>query len=787
MASMLDETWQSIEPSLYIILGDENNSSLDTTMYSETYTRVYNYCTTSSSKKTPQTLMGDNGTGVVKLVGGDLYDKVKSFLKVYLDGLSQRSNESYLEFYIRSWQRFQIGAKRLNDILDYLNRYWVNKERAGGHRDVYDIFSLCLLSWRDYKFHPNLPTLMDQLMEQIHFQRIGSTDFIKNIHIAVQSFVSLGFEINDLKKTNLSVYINDFEKRFLTETHNFYDKESRNYITENGVVNYVIKAQQRIDEELKKLEDLNDHSRRPLNQVLNVVLIQNHQDAIRNELDTLLDQERYDDVKKIHNLLKRVPLTIPPLLEKLQKYIENQGLEAIIQLKNQSTAANNAKLAVAASSGAGTEEGGSTVKVKRKILEVDPKQYIKSLIGVYKRYQKVIELAFDKNESFVKALDSACQQFINKNIIATPTAKSQSKTPQLLTKYIDEMLTKKSADLSIDEMMIIFNFLEDKESFETWYRRTLSRRLMSGNMTADDEEMEEMVVQRLKNANSGEYTNKITNMFNDIRTSTSLGDFYRERVNELGNASKQFINGFDPKILDNSSWESVYKQSDESLILPKGLIKTKDLFTECYQERHNGKQLNWLWSRSKIEIKANISKQGKIPFQFTLTMFQYSILSNFEEIDSLSTTQLLSKTGLSLETFKLNMIPFVKLKLLIQSPPGEKNLSKPNTTFTIVKEYSSKKVKINFSQNVKVGDSKNEEKETNEEVERRKHELLKAGIVRLMKARKELKHEKLSIEVFEIIDRFRPTVSEIKKAIEVLIDEQYLARDEEGNGYKYLS
>lgn len=780
MASVLEETWQSIEPSLYIILGDENNSSLDSTMYSETYTRVYNYCTTSSNKKTTPSTVTDSGTGVVRLVGGELYEMIKAFLKVYLDGLKQKSDESFLVFYIRSWQRFQVGAKRLNDILDYLNRYWVNKERASGHRDIYDIFSLCLLSWRDYKFQPNLPMLMDQLMEQIHLQRNGSTDVIGNIHVAVQSFVSLGFEINDLKKTNLSVYINDFEKRFLTETHNFYDSESRTYIAENGVVNYVIKAQQRIDEELKRLTDLNDHSRRPLNQVLNVVLIQNHQDEIRDELDSLLDQERYEDVKKIHNLLKRVSTTIPPLLEKLQKYIENQGLEAVIQLKNQNDAANASKAISAAA-----EEGNA--KPRRKVMDVDPKQYIKTLIGVYQRYQKVIDLAFDKSEPFVKALDSACQQFINKNVIATPTPKSQSKTPQLLTKYIDEMLTKKSADLSVDEMMIVFNFLEDKESFETWYRRTLSRRLMSGNMTADDEEMEEIVVQKLKNANSGEYTNKITNMFNDIRTSSSLGDFYRERVNELGNASKQFISGLDPKILDSSSWESVYKQSDESLILPKEMNRTKDLFTECYQEKHNGKQLNWLWSRSKLEIKANISKQGKIPFQFTLTMFQYAILSNFESIDTLTTTQLLSRTGLSMETFKLNMIPFVKLKLLMQAPPGEKNLTKPSTTFTIVKEYSSKKVKINFSQNVKVGDSKSEEKETNEEVERRKHELLKAGIVRLMKARKELKHEKLSIGIFEIIDRFRPTVSEIKKAIEVLIDEQYLARDEEGNGYRYLS
>lgn len=769
-----------IEPSLHIILGDEQGSSLNTEMYTDTYTRVYNHCTTSTAKKTPPSTVGDSGTGVVSLVGGDLYMKIKEFLKNYLDSLQQKPNESFLQFYIRSWQRYQMGAKRLNDILDYLNRYWVYKERANGHRDIYDVFSLCLLSWRDYKFHPNLTILMDELMEQIRLQRVGSTDYIKNINVAVQSFVSLGFEINDLKKTNLSVYINDFEKRFLTETHNFYDNESREYIAQNGVVNYVIKAHQRIDEELKRLEDLNDHSRRPLNDVLNSVLITNHQEIIRNDLDTLLDQERYEDVKKIHNLLKRVPLTIPPLLENLQKYIENRGLEAIIELKSQLDAANAAKVAAAAT-------GDDSAKPKRRPQDVDAKQYIKTLISVYTKYQKVIDVAFDRSEASIKALDSACQSFMNRNKIATLTPKSQSKTPQLLSKYIDEMLTKKSDDLSIDEMMIIFNFLEDKESFEIWYRRTLSRRLMNGSMTAHDEEMEEMVVQKLKNANSVEYTTNITKMFDDIRNSISLGDFYREEVTKLGNDDKTYINGLDPKILDSSSWESVFKQNDEPFILPQDLIKTKDLFTKCYQEKHNGKQLNWLWNRSRVEIKANISKPGKVPFQFTMTMFQYAILSCFEDCDSLTTFQLLEKTALIPETFRANMIPFIKNKLLIQSPPGDKNLLKSNTAFSLVKEYASKKVKINFAQTVKAVDSKSDEKETNDEVERKHHEILKAGIVRLMKARKELKHEQLSANVYEIIDRFKPTVGEIKKAIEVLIDEQYLARDEDGNGYKYLS
>ena len=787
--SFLETTWNSIEPSLNIILGDEKNSSLDSLMYTNTYTNVYNYCTASSKRAHTN---NSSTTSTVRLVGSDLYEKVKGFLKNYLLSGKQRENESFLQYYIRAWKRYLIGSKRLNDVMDYLNRYWVTKERSSGHRDVYDIFSLCLLSWRDYKFYPNLTTLMDEIMEQIQLQRQGMRSPVSELDIAIKSFVLLGFDANDLKKQNLSVYINDFEKRFLTDTHNFYVQESSQFILENGVVNYVDRALQRIEEELKNLEDLNDHSRKPLNDVLNNVLIQEHQVRIREEVPLLLDQERFDDVKKINILLKRVPLAVPPLLEIFQQYIEERGAEEIMNFKKQHDAnfaeANERYLKAVADSSAAKNK----VKVRKPQDIIDPNLYIKSLLKIHSNFKHVVEVSFDNNPAFTKALDSACQKFINYNIVSTPTQRSKPKTPEYLAKYCDEYLKGKNQtaapsssnsheDMNIDEIITIFKFLEDKESFEIWYRRCLSKRLLFNNLTPEDEENEELIIQKLKTANSVEYTNKITNMFNDIRVSKILGSAYKK---EHG-ASKGTVE-MEPKILDTASWGSIFKNNNESFILPEELVLSEELFTKLYKEKHNGRQLNWVWNRSKIEVRANISKPGKPPYLFTVTLFQYAILSCFQEDDTITTASLLEQTALPNEVLKQNMIPFLKNKLITQSPSGEKNILKSTTAFTMVKEYTSKKLKVNFA-TVKHVDARNEEKETNEEIERRKHEILKAGIVRIMKARKQLKHESLVTEVYHIIDRFKPTVSEIKNAIEVLLDEQYLARDDEGTGYNYLS
>ncbi|KAG7798253.1 hypothetical protein KL929_002218 [Ogataea haglerorum] len=778
--SFLDRTWKEIEPAIHVILGDEKNSSLDSFMYTQTYTKVYDYCTAASSRRPAASSVGGGpGDGSVRLVGGELYAKLKVYLKHYLENLKQKEGESFLQFYIRTWERYLIGSTRLNDVLDYINRYWVTKERGDGHREIYDILSLCLLSWRDYKFHTNLDILMSEIMEQIRDQRLNKIESIGNLSVAIKSFVLLGFDVNDLKKQNLSVYINDFEKSFLTETYNFYAEESQNFIKEYGVVNYLVKAEQRIEEELKRLEELNDHTRRPLNDCLNEVLITNHADVIRSELTPLLDQERYSDIRRMHHLLKRVPMTIDPLLQQFQAYVRQQGLNAVEELKLQLEAQQKEQSAA-------VEEDGKSKSKKGLAYDVDAKIYIQTLLKVYHKFQNVVKESFENNEAFVKALDSACQSFINYNPIATPKDKSKSKTPDLLAKYADEMLRKKPEDMSVDELMTVFKFIDDKESFEVWYRRFLSKRLMGSTMTPEDGEREELIIGKLRSANTQEYTNKITNMFNDIRVSRDLGTLYKETI-MLEPNPKDYVSDLEPRILDSGAWQSIFNKSNESILLPPMLINTQEKFASIYQSKFPGRQLSWIWNRSKVELKANISKPGKPPFLFTVTLFQMAILYPFNEADTLSVAELLEATAAPVDVFKANITPLVKNKLLIQNPPGEEAIAKPHTTFTIVKEYTSKRIKVNFASGVKIADSRNEEKDTNTEIQMRHHGILKASIVRVMKARKHYKHEQLTNEVYKMIDRFKPTVADIKKAIEVLIDEQYLARDSEGTGYEYLS
>ena len=69
----------------------------------------------------------------------------------------------------------------------------------------------------------------------------------------------------------------------------------------------------------------------------------------------------------------------------------------------------------------------------------------------------------------------------------------------------------------------------------------------------------------------------------------------------------------------------------------------------------------------------------------------------------------------------------------------------------------------------------------------RKH-IIESGIVRVMKARKQLPHLTLISEVLHQINAFVPQMKQIKQCIESLIEREYLERDSElANTYKYLA
>jgi cullin 2 len=123
---------------------------------------------------------------------------------------------------------------------------------------------------------------------------------------------------------------------------------------------------------------------------------------------------------------------------------------------------------------------------------------------------------------------------------------------------------------------------------------------------------------------------------------------------------------------------------------------------------------------------------------------------------------------------------------LILRDSGEKDTI--GATYCINKSYSNKHLKFKITAAVQ-SETDKDKKKTYKQVDDDRTMFLQALIVRIMKARKTLSHNQLMQEVIsQASARFQPSVSLIKKMIEVLMEKEFLERvDGEQARYQYVA
>merc|ERR1712032_662630 len=163
---------------------------------------------------------------------------------------------------------------------------------------------------------------------------------------------------------------------------------------------------------------------------------------------------------------------------------------------------------------------------------------------------------------------------------------------------------------------------------------------------------------------------------------------------------------------------------------------------------------------------------------------QMAVLLLFDQTDSLSYLELQETTKLADDQFPRYVQSLLDAKLLTIN---SETLS-PDSVVSLNLKYTNKRTKFKIAGTV--------QKETPQEVEATHHAVeedrkmyLQAAIVHIMKSRKLLKHNALIQEVLsQSKARFAPSISIIKKCIEMLIDKQYIERTQNSTDeYSYVA
>ncbi|CAG7828692.1 unnamed protein product, partial [Allacma fusca] len=499
----------------------------------ELYTQVYNYCTSvpqggqvrtqmifpeasrCGSATTPG-LVGrsDTNTGVNftpetvcrpgRSVELELYTRLKEFLRSYLMKLVQEGEdlvgEAVLTFYKKQWDEDRSSSKVLNALCSYLNRHWIRRQRDGGKKNVYEIYQLALVTWKDTlfeKLHKQVTNAVLQLIEKERNGEIINGNLVSGV---TGSYVELGLEDEQngdrdpaqlaLASTcvgpRLGTYQKHFETPFLQDTENFYAKESVEFLSQNPVTEYMMKVELRLKEEQKRVEVYLHSSTLPrLTRICENILIQKQLDNLHEEFKNLLHFEKEDELGRLYQLVARLENALGSMKDHLENHICSQGLTALEELG---------------------ETGAS-----------DPKQYVNTILEVHRKYNKLVVTAFENDPGFVTALDKACGKFINRNAI-TKMSDTIQKSPELLACYCDLLLKKSNKRLedekledALNQVMIVFNYLEDQDAFQKFYSEMLSNRLIQQIPVTDEAELS--MIGKLELVRGYVYTSKLQKIY----------------------------------------------------------------------------------------------------------------------------------------------------------------------------------------------------------------------------------------------------------------------------------
>ncbi|KAI8847687.1 Cullin [Chytridium lagenaria] len=776
MSKDLQSTWTELEEGIDHILNRLENG-ITHAKYMQLYTLIYNFCTNSKSSLQPEPIGGPPGIPRgAQLMGADLYNNLKEHLRKHLSVLLSKADDSVdgslLHYYTKQWQRYVLASTMVHHIFRYLNRHWVKREMDEGHRNVYDVNTLCLVSWKDYFFLSVHSNVMAAVLKLIQKQRDGETIEHSLIKSVVESFVSLGLDENDCTKPTLDIYKQYFETPFIVATEAYYKAESEMFITEARL----------IEEETRVQLYLHQNTHKPLLPPAKPSSLRTTPSPSRTSSSLFLTKTR-------SMTLPRVPEGLEKLRTVFEAHVRKQGLNAV------------EKVAEIAASGGGDNGGDkdeeeeekpapkrpSTAKGKagpgaEKAAEVDPKTYVEALLAVHKKYQELVNQAFRGEAGFVASLDKACREFINRNKVCKA---GSSKSPELLAKFCDSLLRKsnkisdeKEIEEVLNSIMTVFKYVEDKDVFQKFYSKMLAKRLVNSTSASDDAEAS--MISKLKEACGFEYTSKLQRMFTDMNLSKDLNENFKDAM--LKTHDKDDLLDFSIVVLNTSCWPLTW--SATTFNIPEELLKTYNRFQLFYQNKHSGRKLNWHWMLSKGELKTNYVKNSKSSYTLQVSTYQMGILLQFNTSLTLTWDQLVNSTGLPAETLSSHVPALVKSKVLnLEGKMGE-----AGSTYELNTDFKSKKLRVNLNIPAK-SEMKAENDATHKTIEEDRKLLIQAAIVRIMKTRKAAKHQTLISEVVtQLTARFTPKVSDIKKCIDILLEKEYLERKEgEKDMYAYVA
>ncbi|UJO21918.1 Cullin-3 [Fulvia fulva] len=713
------------------------------------------------------------------------------------------TGESVLRSLKESWEDHQVCMGMLTDVLMYMDRVYCTDHRQPSiYAKSMGLFRDQILRTPVRASAPDiLQILTGIILDQIAMDRDGES--IDKYLIKSNVYMLEGLYESDQEMEEDKLYLKRFEQVFLQESANFYREEGERLLKESDAGTYCHHAKRRIDEESDRCRStLSEATAIKIQKVVEDELIKNKMKGLI-KMDSgvryMVDNDKFDALHLVFDLEARVNPQKPELTKALQNLVSEMGgriNEAAITASTAPAAA--APTGDDADAGAEKSKAGSGKQINQQTQAA--LQWVADILDLKDRFDKIWDNSFNKDQTIQTALTRSMSENIN----------SFARGSEYVSLFIDDNMKKgirDKTDIEIDQTLekaiVLLRYLQDKDVFETYYKKHLCKRLILKKSQSTD--VEKQMIARMKMELGNAFTMKLEAMFKDMSLSEDLTKNYKDYVAGLGDADRKRVD-LNVLVLTSMTWPlEAFRSTNEGdgeekakIIFPTSIDRVRAGLERFYAEKHSGRKLSWQTNMGDVDMKVSVcNKEGmRKTYDVNCSTYAAIILLLWGETpasNKLTLEEIEAKTNIPMNALTRNLQSLAvapKTRFLIKEPMSRE--VKPGDRFSFNEEFKSPylRIKVNVVSAGNKVENDRERKETEKKNNDSRGFVIEAAVVRIMKSRKELSHALLMQETIAVLSgQFKPDLNMIKKRIESLIEREYLERLENAPvpSYRYLA
>jgi cullin 3 len=541
------------------------------------------------------------------------------------------------------------------------------------------------------------------------------------------------------------LYLTLFEPTFLETSKEFYQAEGQRLLEIGDASTFCRIATDRITEEQERCRYTLALTTEPkVLELLDKQLIYNNIDEVVNLEGTgvrhMLDHDQLEGLQNVYLLNARVDKKKQALATVVNKRIVEMGQE----INASSVLLPQAQVPSAEKSGKGEKkvEKGKDKEKPQNQQTISAIRWVDDILALKTKFDRVWEEAFTSDQGLQSSIGASFADFINMN----------SRSSEYLSLFFDENLkkgikgkTENEVDSLLDNGIMLLRYIKDKDLFETYYKKHLSRRLLMKRSVSMDAERQ--MISKMKMEVGNQFTQRIESMFKDMTISEDLTGNYKEHVAQTGGSDQKPVD-LEINVLTSTMWPMEImantKDGDVQLpcIFPKEIDTLRQSFERFYLDKHSGRKLSWQASMGTGDLRATfVRPNGKVQrYELNVSTYAMVILLLFNTTpdgEALTFDEIKTRTRIPNHDLIRNLqsLAVAPKTRVLKKDPMSKDV-KPTDKFLFNHEFHSPFVKVRIGV-VSGGANKVENTDQRKDTEKKMNEerggSIEAAIVRIMK------------------------------------------------------